>query len=211
MLESLVQWAMQVVYYFGYSGVAVLILLSNLFLPVPSELVLPFAGFLVGQGFFLFPLLMLAATAGSMAGAFIVYAPARRLGEEPVRRFVKRYGRFGLLSESDFDKASGWFDQHGGEAVLIGRPRSWRGRPDLGARRHRTDAALEVPDLHYHRQRYLERYLHRPRLGSRFPVGPRPPVHAGHRVCGAGHTGRDDSPVLVAPIEDARQVVLQAR
>ncbi len=121
MLESLVQWAMQVVYYFGYSGVAVLILLSNLFLPVPSELVLPFAGFLVGQGFFSFPLVMLAATAGSMAGAFIVYAPARRLGEEPVRRFVKRYGRFGLLSESDLDKASGWFDQHGGEAVLIGR------------------------------------------------------------------------------------------
>ncbi len=121
MLESLAQWATEVVYHSGYSGVAVLVLLSNLFLPIPSELVLPFAGFLVGQGFFSFPLLMLAATAGSLVGALVVYAPARRLGEEPVRWFVKRYGRFMLLGESDLDKASGWFDQHGGEAVLIGR------------------------------------------------------------------------------------------
>ena len=55
MLGSLAQWGTEVVYYFEYSGVAVLVLLSNLFLPVPSELVLPFAGFLVGQGFFSFP------------------------------------------------------------------------------------------------------------------------------------------------------------
>ncbi len=121
MLGSLAQWATEVVYYFGYSGVAVLVLLSNLFLPVPSELVLPFAGFLVGQGFFSFPLLMLAATVGSLVGALVVYVSARRLGEEPARRFVKRYGRFVLLSEPDLDKASGWFDRHGGEAVLLGR------------------------------------------------------------------------------------------
>jgi len=121
MLESLAQWATEVVYHSGYSGVAVLVLLSNLFLPIPSELVLPFAGFLVGQGFFSFPLLMLAATAGSLVGALVVYAPARRLGEEPVRWFIRRYGRFMLLGEPDLDEASGWFDQHGGEAVLIGR------------------------------------------------------------------------------------------
>jgi membrane protein DedA with SNARE-associated domain len=121
MLESFAQWATQVVYYSGYFGVAGLILLSNLFLPIPSELVLPFAGFLVGQGFFSFPLLMLAASAGALVGALVVYAPARRLGEGPVRWFIKRYGRFVLLGEPDLDKASGWFDHHGGEAVLIGR------------------------------------------------------------------------------------------
>jgi membrane protein DedA with SNARE-associated domain len=95
-------------------------LLSNLFLPVPSELVLPFAGFLVGRGFFSFPVLMLAATAGSLIGALAVYAPAHRLGEEPARRFIKRYGRFVLLSESDLDKASEWFD----------RPARCHGRPE---------------------------------------------------------------------------------
>ena len=116
MLGSLAQWATEVIYYFGYSGVAVLVLLSNLFLPIPSELVLPFAGFLVGQGFFSFLLLMLAATAGSMVGALIVYAPARWLGEEPVRRFVKRYRRFGLPSESDLDKVSEWLTN------MVGRP-----------------------------------------------------------------------------------------
>jgi membrane protein DedA with SNARE-associated domain len=92
MFDSLAQWTVEVVYYFGYSGVAVLMLLSNLFLPVPSELVLPFAGFLVGRGFFSFPVLMLAATAGSLIGALAVYAPAHRLGEEPAR-LIKRYGR----------------------------------------------------------------------------------------------------------------------
>lgn len=121
MFDSLAQWTVEVVYYFGYSGVAVLMLLSNLFLPIPSELVLPFAGFLVGRGFFSFPVLMLAATVGSLVGALAVYAPAHRLGEDPARRFIKRYGRFVLLSESDLDKASGWFEQHGGRAVLLGR------------------------------------------------------------------------------------------
>ena len=47
--------------------------------------------------------------------------PPHRLCPEPVRRFVKRYGRFVLLSESDLDKAGGWFEQHGGKAVLLGR------------------------------------------------------------------------------------------
>ena len=118
MFDSLAQWIVEVVY---YSRVAVLMLLSNLFLPVPSELVLPFAGFLVGRGFSSFPVLMLEATAGSLVGALAVYAPAHRLGEEPARRFIKRYGRFVLLSESDLDKASEWFDRHGGRAVLLGR------------------------------------------------------------------------------------------
>lgn len=64
---------------------------------------------------------MLEATAGFLVGALAVYAPGHRLGEEPARRFIKRYGRFVLLNESALDKASEWFDRHGERAVLLGR------------------------------------------------------------------------------------------
>lgn len=121
MLGNLVQWIVEVVYSFGYPGVAVLMVLSNLFLPIPSEVVLPFAGFLVGQGLFSLPLVLLAATGGAVVSALVLYFAGRRLGEGPVRRFIGRYGRFVLLRESALDRAGGWFEKHGGEAVLIGR------------------------------------------------------------------------------------------
>ena len=115
------QWVTEVVYFFNYPGIFVLMLLSNLYLPIPSQLVLPLSGFLVGQGRFSFPLVILASTAGSLVGTLVLYAPGRRLGEEPVRRFFKRYGRFVFLDESSLEKASGWFERHGEKAVLMGR------------------------------------------------------------------------------------------
>lgn len=96
--------------------------MSSLFLPVPSQIVLPLAGFLVGQGSFSFPLVLLAATAGSSGASLVPYAVGRRLGEERLRRFVRRrFGRFVLVDESSFDKASGWFARRGGVTVLICR------------------------------------------------------------------------------------------
>lgn len=95
--------------------------MSNLFLPVPSELVLPLAGYLVGQGYFSFLPVLVASTAGSMFSALVLYALGRWVGEESLRRFVRRFGRFVFVSESGIDKASSWFDRHSGEAVLIVR------------------------------------------------------------------------------------------
>lgn len=119
LLGDIGRWVTEAVYAFGYPGIAVLMALSNLFVPVPSEMVLPLAGFLVGQGQFSFPLVLVAATAGTIASALVLYAGARRLGEEWVRRVVKRFGRYVLLHESDLDKADGWFERHGGAAVVI--------------------------------------------------------------------------------------------
>ena len=83
------QWVIEVVYFFNYPGIFVLMALSNLYLPIPSQLVLPLSGFLVGQGRFSFPLVILASTAGLLVGTLVLYAPGRRLGEEPVRRFFE--------------------------------------------------------------------------------------------------------------------------
>lgn len=73
--------------------------LSNMYLPIPSQLVLPLSGFLVGQGRFSFPLVILASTAGSVIGTLVLYAAGRWLDEKPLRRFFKRYGRFVFLAE----------------------------------------------------------------------------------------------------------------
>src|SRR5215204_5788009 len=92
LVADVARWATDVVYSFGYPGVFVLMVLSNVYLPIPSQLVLPLSGFLVGQERFSFSLVLLASTAGAVVGTLLLYAPGRWLGEETLRRFLKRYG-----------------------------------------------------------------------------------------------------------------------
>ena len=106
----------------GYAGVALPVALESLVSPVPSELILPLAGYLTGQGRLWYPAVVLAATVGSVLGALAVYGLAARLGEERVRRFVRRFGRYLLLGEADLDRAERWFDRHGRAAVALGHP-----------------------------------------------------------------------------------------
>jgi membrane protein DedA with SNARE-associated domain len=121
LLTELTQGSIHVVYSFGYVGVFVLVALSNLLLPIPSQFVLAFSGFLVGRGYFSFPLVLLASTAASLLSALFLYAPGYRLGEKPLHRFVGRFGRLAFVNESHLDKASTWFEQHDEKAVLIAR------------------------------------------------------------------------------------------
>lgn len=120
-LGDLTGWVTGVVETFGYPGVLALVALENLFPPIPSELILPLAGFLVGQGRFQFVLALLAATLGSVIGALVLYAVGHWLGEQRLRRLVCRYGRFALLEISDLDEAVKRFNQYGGAAVFLGR------------------------------------------------------------------------------------------
>lgn len=106
---------------YGYAGLAVLTLLGGMFVPVPTELVLPLVGFLVFRGEFSFVAAATVATAGSVGGALAVYALGYWLGEETLRRFVGRFGRFVLVRESDLDGVLGYFERRGGVAVLVGR------------------------------------------------------------------------------------------
>jgi membrane protein DedA with SNARE-associated domain len=110
-------WVRNTVSSGGYPALAGLILAENLFPPIPSELILPLAGFYVGQGEMAFLLAVLAATIGSLAGALILYAIARFGG----RKLVLRFGKVLRVKERDLDKADAWFDRHGGWVVLGGR------------------------------------------------------------------------------------------
>ncbi len=121
LLPDIVQWATDIAYSFGYVGIAFLTALGNLHLPIPTEITLPLAGFLVGQGRFSFFPVLIWTTAAAVVASGVLYLPGRWFGEERLRRFVRRFGRFVLVKESDLNKASELFKQHGPMAILIGR------------------------------------------------------------------------------------------
>jgi membrane protein DedA with SNARE-associated domain len=120
-VAALAQWITDVIESTGYLGVALLVALENLFPPIPSEVVLPLAGFLAGREVLSFPGVVLAATAGSTAGALVLYLLGRWLGAQRLRGLLRSHGHLLLLGESDLDKATDWFQKHGGKAVLVGR------------------------------------------------------------------------------------------
>lgn len=124
LLARLADWSVGFVYSFGYLGVGFSVLMGNLHLPFPTGIVLPLAGFLIWQGRFSFVPVMIAATVGAVAGAFILYFLGLWFGEERLRRFVQRVERVKfvskVLSTSHLDKADAIFERHGGKAILIG-------------------------------------------------------------------------------------------
>lgn len=115
--DSIADWVRDVVTTSGYEGLAALILIENLFPPIPSELILPLAGFYVERGDLEFVWAVVAATIGALAGALIIYALARFGG----RPLLLRYGRILRLREADLDRADHWFDTHGAWIVFGGR------------------------------------------------------------------------------------------
>jgi membrane protein DedA with SNARE-associated domain len=111
------EWARNAVDSGGYPALAGLILAENLFPPIPSEIILPVAGYFVGEGTMNFILAVIAATIGSVVGALILYGIARWGG----RAVVLRLGKFARINEEDLDKADHWFDKRGPWFVFFGR------------------------------------------------------------------------------------------
>ena len=117
-LGGLAGWVLDVIDAMGAVGVAALVALENLFPPMPSEVVLPLAGFLAGQGKLSLAAVLVAATVGSVVGALVLYWAGAALGRDRTRRIAERLP---LMNADDVDLAQGWFDRHGRSAVLVGR------------------------------------------------------------------------------------------
>ncbi len=111
------QWVLDIVSSLGYLGLALLLIAENLFPPIPSEIVLPLAGFLVGRGDLNLWGALVAATTGSVLGAVVLYS----LGRWGGRRLVLRYGSWLRVDEDKLDRAEGWFRRYGDVLVLFAR------------------------------------------------------------------------------------------
>lgn len=121
MLDSLTSFVTDLVESLGYVGVAFLVALENIFPPIPSEVVLPLAGFVAGRGDASLVGMILAATVGSVVGAWALYGIAAAIGQVRLHRFVARYGRWFGVKEADLVRAEDWFDRRSTVAVLLGR------------------------------------------------------------------------------------------
>lgn len=117
----MLDWIVSLIEGTGYLGIALLMLAENVFPPIPSELVMPLAGYAAARGELSLVPAVLAGSAGSLAGALFWYEVGRRIGAERLERFAARHGRWLAMTPRDVRRADEWFDRRGGVAVLVGR------------------------------------------------------------------------------------------
>jgi len=114
-------WVVGVVEKGGYPGIALLMFLENVFPPIPSEIIMPLAGFAAARGSLGFVGVVLAGTAGSVAGAWVWFLVGRWLGAGRIERLIVRHGRLLTMTLDDLDRARDWFRWRANLAVFLGR------------------------------------------------------------------------------------------
>lgn len=114
-------WIIDFISQQGYIGVALLMVLENVFPPIPSELIMPFAGFVAARGDLNGIGVLLAGTAGSVLGTLPWYVAGRFLSVQRLKAWAGRHGRWLAMSPGDIDLAEHWFHRHGERAVFLGR------------------------------------------------------------------------------------------
>ncbi|WP_421733634.1 DedA family protein [Cellulomonas sp.] len=117
-LTGVAGWAVNLMATLGVAGAAIAIALENVFPPLPSEVILPLAGFTASQGTFGLVEAIVWTTAGSVAGAMILYLLGALIGRDRTRRLM---GRIPLVKLSDIDRSEEFFTRHGRAAVFFGR------------------------------------------------------------------------------------------
>ncbi|HYU27775.1 MAG: DedA family protein [Gemmatimonadetes bacterium] len=117
MLERFIDWLLQTLLQLGYPGIIALMAMESSILPVPSELVMPPAGYWAAKGQMSFPVALLCGVLGSVIGALANYYGAQLIG----RPLIQRYGKYVLLSEKNLQRSERFFAEHGEISTLIGR------------------------------------------------------------------------------------------
>lgn len=114
-------WITSVMEQFGYFGIAFLILLENVFPPIPSEVILTFGGFMTTKSDLNIVGVVIASTIGSVGGAVILYWIGRILNVERLERIIEKWGKYLRLTKDDVRKADAWFDRFGPWTVFFCR------------------------------------------------------------------------------------------
>lgn len=116
-LSVIANWIMGVINSLGYGGVILLMAIESANIPLPSEIIMPFSGFLISKGIFSLPLVAFAGAAGCTIGSILSYF----LGAYGGRPLVEKYGKYILVSHRDLDLADRWFTKRGEVTVFVGR------------------------------------------------------------------------------------------
>jgi membrane protein DedA with SNARE-associated domain len=117
----MVDWITGFISSTGYLGIALLMFAENVFPPIPSELIMPFAGFVAARGELNPVGVLVAGVVGSLLGAVPWYLAGRWLGNERLKRMADRHGRWLTVSRGDLERAEAWFHRYGLVSVVVGR------------------------------------------------------------------------------------------
>ena len=115
------EWLLEIISTAGYAGVAALMFIENVIPAIPSELILPFAGYLSARGQLDLVGVIASGSAGSASGATVWFVLGRAWGSDGMHRFVERHGRWLLLDVEDVTRAEKWFNEHKRRATFFGR------------------------------------------------------------------------------------------
>ncbi len=121
LLGQIIALAEDIIVAGGYAGILFVMFAEALFPPIPSELFMPFSGYLAAQGHLNPFMVWLASATGSLLGALVVYHIARAAGDTFFRRFLRAYGRWFGVGEAQYDRVLGIFQRYGEWMVLVGR------------------------------------------------------------------------------------------
>ncbi|RUT13718.1 alkaline phosphatase [Chroococcidiopsis cubana SAG 39.79] len=119
--SSMTEWIVNIMTSLGYLGIGLLMFLENLFPPIPSELIMPLAGFTAAQGKLNIVGAIAAGVIGTVIGALPWYYAGKFLGEERLKLWADKYGKWITITGKDIDRSKHWFDKHGVKAVLLCR------------------------------------------------------------------------------------------
>jgi membrane protein DedA with SNARE-associated domain len=114
-------WILQIMESGGYAGIFLLMVLESVFPPIPSELVIPLAGFAAARGDLNIIGIIIATTLGGLVGCIPWYLLGRMYGIRRLKRLSEKYGRVVTLNSEDIEHAQAWFNRHGHLAVFFGR------------------------------------------------------------------------------------------
>ncbi|WP_237209775.1 DedA family protein [Rothia nasimurium] len=118
MLQNIIDWVISIMEAIGSPGVGLAVFLENVFPPIPSEVILPLAGFTASQGSMNVVAAFIWATVGSLAGAYFLYYLGAAIGANRLRKIA---AWMWLVKVEDVDNALAWFDKYGKASILIGR------------------------------------------------------------------------------------------
>ena len=118
---NLTEWIISIMEQLGYWGIALLMFLDNIFPPIPSEIIMPSAGYSASQGQLLLVGVIIAGCIGSLLAAAILYWIGYKFNHDSIFRFVDRYGKYLFIKSNDVKKSLDWFEHYGHRIVFFGR------------------------------------------------------------------------------------------